>query len=434
MDWQQHLSRNTVTPQEAAKAIRSGDRVVFAHAAGSPESLVKALMERGPNLRNVEIVHMVALNDSPYCRPEFKENFRFNGLYLSGGTRAAVAEGRADYTPTFFAQIPALFREGTLPVDVALITISPPDAKGKVSLGVSVDYTRQAALSAKLTIAEINPNMPCIGGDALLDIREVDTFVHSSDPILELAPPKIGEVETSIGSHIAELIDDGACLQLGIGAIPDAVLHFLVGKKDLGIHSEMISDGVMKLVEEGVVTCARKTLHPGKIIVTFLMGSKKFYDWTSDNPLIEGYPVDYVNDPRIIGQNDNLISINSALSVDLLGQVAADSMGPRQFSGVGGQVDFVRGASFSKGGRSIIAMPSTASGGKVSRICGSFGRGQPVTTSRHDVDTVVTEHGVAELKGKTNIARARSLIKIAAPEYRDDLAREALEIYGWHVL
>ncbi|MDR1660095.1 MAG: 4-hydroxybutyrate--acetyl-CoA CoA transferase [Desulfovibrio sp.] len=433
MNWQQHIARNTVTPEEAVQSVKSGDRVVFAHAAGSPESLVKALVARGSSLRNVEIVHMVALNDSPYCKPEYQGNFRFNGLYLSGGTRAAVAEGRADYTPIFFAQIPDLFRNGVLPVDAALITVSPPDAQGKVSLGVSVDYTRQAALSAKLTIAEINPNMPHVGGGALLDATEVDVFVNSSDPLLELSPPVIGEVEAAIGRHIAELIPDGACLQLGIGAIPDAVLHSLGDKKDLGIHSEMVSDGVMSLVEKDVVNCSRKTLHPGKIIITFAMGSRKFYEWLNNNPLIEGYPVDYVNDPRVIGQNDNLVSINSALSVDLLGQVAADSMGPRQFSGVGGQVDFVRGASFSKGGRSVIAMPSTASKGRISRICSAFDRGQPVTTSRNDVDTIVTEHGVADLKGKTNPARARSLIAVAAPEFREGLARDAFEIYGWRV-
>jgi 4-hydroxybutyrate CoA-transferase len=433
MDWQKHISQNTVTPEKAVQAVKSGDRVVFAHAAGSPESLVKALVARGPSLRNVEIVHMVALNDSPYCKPEYQENFRFNGLYLSGGTRAAVAEGRADYTPIFFSRIPSLFRDGVLPVDVALVTISPPDEQGKVSLGVSVDYTRQAILSAELAIAEINPNMPYIGGDALIDVTELDCFVNSSDPLLGISPPTIGEVEKAIGSHIADLIPDGACLQLGIGAIPDAVLTFLGDKKDLGIHSEMISDGVMPLVEKGVINCKRKTLHPGKIVVAFIMGSKQLYKWLDHNPLVEGYTVDYVNDPRVIGQNDNLVSINSALSVDLLGQVAADSMGPKQFSAVGGQVDFVRGASFSKGGRSIIAMPSKAAKGKISRICSAFERAQPVTTSRYDVDTIVTEYGVAELQGKTNLNRARALIAIAAPEFREGLSREALEIYGWRV-
>lgn len=433
MDWQKHIKDNTLTPAEAVGIVKSGDRVVTAHAAGSPEDLLKALMARASDLRNVEIVHMVALNDSPYCKPEYEQNFHFNGLYLSGGTRTAVAEGRADYTPIFFSQIPALFRDESLPVDVALITVSPPDSQGKVSLGVSVDYTKQAALAAKTTIAAINPNMPYIGGGALLDVTDIDRFTLSETPLLELTPPTIGPIEKAIGGHIAELINDGDCLQLGIGAIPDAVLSFLGHKKDLGIHSEMVSDGVMGLVHKGVITCGRKTLHPGKIVITFAMGGKVFYKWLDHNPMIEGYPVDYVNDPRIIGQNDNLISINSALSVDLLGQVAADSMGPKQFSGVGGQVDFVRGARFSKGGRSIIAMPSTAAKGAVSRICGSFGQGQPVTTSRHDVDKVVTEHGVASLRGKTNVERARALIAVAEPEFRENLMQEARDIYGWRL-
>ncbi|MDR2604486.1 MAG: hypothetical protein LBC55_03925 [Desulfovibrio sp.] len=433
MDWQQHIARNTVTPEKAVQSVKSGDRVVFAHAAGAPESLVKALVAAGPSLRNVEIVHLVALNDSAYCKPEFAENFRFNGLYLSGGTRAAVAEGRADFTPVFFMEIPGLFRDGVLPVDVALVTVSPPDDQGRVSLGISVDYTRQAVLSAKLTIAEINTNMPYIGGDAILDAEEVDIFVKSGDPLPELTPPAVGGVESAIGRNIAGLIADGACLQFGIGAVPDAVLHSLGDKKDLGIHSEMLSDGAMALVEKGVITCKRKTLHPGIIVIAFAMGSKKFYKWLDHNPMIKGYPVDYVNDPRVIGQNDNLVSINSALSVDLLGQVAADSMGPRQFTGVGGQVDFVRGARFSKGGRSIIAMPATASKGKISRVCAALVPGQAVTTSRHDVDTIVTEHGVAELRGKHNLNRARTLLAVAAPEFREGLAREAFEIYGWRL-
>jgi 4-hydroxybutyrate CoA-transferase len=429
MDWQKHIKENTQTAAEALKRVKSGDRVVTAHAAGSPEELTDALMARAGELRNVEIVHMVALNSSPYCQPEYEQNFHFNGLYLSGGTRNAVAEGRADYTPIFFSQIPELFSDEFLPVDVALITVSPPDAQGKVSLGVSVDYTLKAAMTAKTTIAAVNPNMPYIGG-ALLDVKEIDSFVFSEVPLLELSPPNIGPIEKAIGGHIAGLINDGDCMQLGIGAIPDAVLSFLGDKKDLGIHSEMVSDGVMHLVEKGVVTCARKTLHPGKIVIAFAMGTKAFYKWMDHNPMLEGYPVDYVNDPRVIGQNDNLISINSALSVDLLGQVAADSMGPKQYSGVGGQVDFVRGARFSKGGRSVIAMPATAAKGKVSRICGSFGPGQPVTTSRNDVDKVVTEHGVASLRGKTNAQRARALIEIAQPEFREQLMREAREIYG----
>ena len=433
MNWQNHIQSNTITAAQAAAKIQSGNRVVTGHAAGSPEILIKSLIDRASELENVEIMHMVALNDSPYCKPEYEKNFHFNGLYLSGGTRAAVAEGRADFTPVFFMKIPELFSSGAIPIDVALITVSKPDAQGKVSLGVSIDYTKAATLNAKTTIAIINPNMPYVGGGALIDATEIDFFVEDNTPLLELKPANIGPIEQAIGQHIAGLIQDGDCLQLGIGAIPDAVLSALHDKKNLGIHSEMISDGVMALVESGVINGSKKNLHPGKIIINFAMGTKRFYEWLNNNPMVEGYPVDYVNDPRIIGQNDNLISINSALSVDLLGQVAADSMGTKQFSGVGGQVDFVRGASFSKGGRSIIAMPSTAAKGTVSRICGSFVPGQPVTTSRHDVDTIVTEHGVASLRGKTNIERARALISIAQPEFREQLEKQAREIYGWRI-
>lgn len=433
MGWKNHLKDRTMTAGEAVKKINSGNRVVTGHAAGSPECLIKAMIERASELENVEIMHMVALNDSPYCKPEYANNFHFNGLYLSGGTRDAVAQGRADFTPIFFMKIPSLFTSGALPVDVALITVSNPDTNGQVSLGVSIDYTKTAALNAKTTIAIVNSNMPYVGGGALINVSDIDYFVFDDTPILELPAPHIGSVEQTIGQHIASLIKDGDCLQLGIGAIPDAVLSSLHEKKDLGIHSEMISDGIMSLVDAGVINGSKKTLHPGKIIINFAMGSKRFYEWLDQNPMVEGYPVDYVNDPRIIGQNDNLISINSALSVDLQGQVAADSVGTKQFSGVGGQVDFVRGAHFSKGGRSIIAMPSTAAKGKVSKICGCFASGQPVTTSRHDVDTIVTEYGIASLIGKTNLERARALIAIAHPDFREQLQKDARDIYGWHL-
>lgn len=419
---------------EAASCVTSGDRVVVGHAAGAPELLTSAMVARAAELRDVEISHMVALDPCTYCNPEYAESFRFNGVYMSGPTRTALAEGRAAYTPIFFSQIPVLMRDSSFPIDVAMITVSPPDDQGRVSLGVSVDYSMQAALSAKTTIALVNPNMPYIAGEgALLDVAAIDKFVFADPPLFESIPLTIGETEQAIGNNIAELIPDGACLQLGIGGIPDAVLAALGDKKNLGIHSEMISDGVMDLVEKGVVTGAAKTIHKDKIIITFAMGTAKFYKWLDKNPMVEGYPVDYVNDPRVIGRNDNLISINSALSVDLLGQVAADAMGARQFSAVGGQVDFVRGARFSKGGFSVIAMPSRAAKGKISRICGAFAPGQAVTTTRNDVDYIVTEYGAAYLWGKTTVRRAEELIKIAAPEFREELAKQARDVYGFKV-
>lgn len=431
MTWLQHYEDNTVTVEEAVKHVKSGDRVVLGHACGEPQLLPDALVDRAPELENVEIVHMVAMGKGRYCQPEYQKSFRHNAIFAGGPTRQAIAEGRADYTPCFFYQVPALYRDGVLPVDVALITVSTPDKYGYVNLGVSVDYTLQLVKSAKTVVAEVNPHMPRTGGASSVKLTDIDYFVPCDKPLVELAPPKIGEIEKAIGSNIAGLIKDGDCLQLGIGAIPDAVLTFLGNKNDLGIHSEMISDGVMNLVEAGVVNCARKNLNNGKIIITFAMGSRHFYEWLNNHPMVEAYPVDYVNDPVIVAQNDNLVSINSALAVDLLGQVAADTLGTKQFSGVGGQVDFVRGAASSRGGRSIIALPATAAKGSVSRINVALGYGQAVTTSRYDVDYVVTEYGIAALRGKTNAQRAEALINIAAPQFREQLREDRKELYGW---
>jgi len=431
MSWTEYYQSKIVSAQDAVTVIKSGDRVVLGHACGEPQLLVDAMVDRAAKLENVEVVHMVAMGKGKYCLPEYSKSFRHNALFAGGPTRKAVAEGRADYTPCFFYQVPGLFRDEILPVDVALITVSIPDKHGYVSLGVSVDYTRQIVKSAKTVIAEVNPNMPNTGGASFVKVEEIDYFVPCEKPLLELNLPTIGEVEKAIGSNIAALINDGDCLQLGIGAIPDAVLTSLGDKNDLGIHSEMISDGVMNLAITGVVNCSRKNLHPDKIVITFAMGTKSFYEWLDDNPMIESYPVDYVNNPIIVGQNDNLVSINSALSVDLLGQVAADTLGAKQFSGVGGQVDFVRGAANSKGGRSVIALPATASKGSLSRICVSLDNGQAVTTGRYDVDYVVTEFGVAKLRGKTNQQRADALINIAAPEFREQLREDRKVLFGW---
>lgn len=429
MSWRSHFEQNTATAREAVKAVKPGDRVVLAHACGEPRSLVSAMMERAPDLTGVEIVHMVSMGKALYCLPEHCHSFRHNSLFAGASSRQAINEGRADYTPCHFSEIPLLFRYDRLPVDVALITATPPDKQGFVGLGISVDYTRQAALSAKTTIALVNPNAPRVAGDCCLHVSDIDRFVPSDEPLIELSPPKIGDVERAIGSNVASIIKDGDCLQLGIGAIPDATLSFLKEKNDLGIHSEMVSDGVMHLVEEGIVNCRKKTLHPNKIVITFAMGTREFYQWMDHNSMIEMYPVDYTNDPYVIAKNDNLVSINSAISVDLLGQVAADTLGPRQFSGTGGQVDFVRGARRSRGGRSIIALPATAAKGKASRIVSVLEKGQAVTTSRQDVDYVVTEYGVAPLRGKTVRDRAEGLIRIAAPEFRDRLREEYKEVY-----
>ncbi|MDQ2081594.1 acetyl-CoA hydrolase/transferase C-terminal domain-containing protein [Xanthobacteraceae bacterium Astr-EGSB] len=411
-----------VSAAEALRAVKSGDRVVVGHATGEPQALIEALVARAPELCDVEIVHMVAMGPAKYAQPGMEGSFRHNGFFLGGSTRKAVEEGRADFTPCFFSEVPRLFRSGALPVDVALIQVTPPGADGFCSYGVSADYTQPAAESARIVIAQMNRSMPRTGGSKIA-LDAIHYVVEQDEPVLELKPPQIGDIERRIGENVAGLIPDGATLQLGIGAIPDAVLLFLNDKKDLGIHSEMFSDGVVHLAQRGVITNARKTINPGKFVCTFLMGSRVLYDFVDRNPAVELAPVDYVNDPFVIARHDNMMSINSALQVDLMGQVNAEMIGARQFSGVGGQVDFVRGAGRSKGGKSIIAMPSTAAGGKLSRICLEIDRGAAVTTSRTDVHYVVTEFGVADLRGKSLRRRAAALIAIAHPDFRDMLAK-----------
>ncbi len=425
-DWKDRYSKKIMSADEALKEVRSNDRVVVGHACGEPPSLVDALVDRAPELRNVEIVHMVAMGPAKYAQPGMEESFRHNSLFVGATTRKAVAGGRSAYTPCFFHEIPRLFTWRILPVDVTLMQVSPPDAEGWCSLGVSVDYTLAAARAAQVTIAQMNRFMPRTLGERI-HLDELDCIVEKDEPIIELKPPLIGDKERAIGEHVAKLIEDGSTLQLGIGAIPDAVLLFLKEKKDLGIHSEMFSDGLVALAEARVVTNQKKTINAGKFVATFLMGTRKLYDFVDNNPDVVMRPVDYTNDPCIIGQHEQMVSINSALQVDMIGQVNAEMIGRSQFSGVGGQVDFVRGASRSKGGKSIIALPSTASGGKVSRIACELDRGAAVTTSRNDVHFIVTEYGTADLRGKCIRDRARALIAIAHPDFRDSLAKQASE-------
>ncbi|APM41307.1 acetyl-CoA hydrolase/transferase family protein [Clostridium kluyveri] len=424
MEWEEIYKEKLVTAEKAVSKIENHSRVVFAHAVGEPVDLVNALVKNKDNYIGLEIVHMVAMGKGEYTKEGMQRHFRHNALFVGGCTRDAVNSGRADYTPCFFYEVPSLFKEKRLPVDVALIQVSEPDKYGYCSFGVSNDYTKPAAESAKLVIAEVNKNMPRTLGDSFIHVSDIDYIVEASHPLLELQPPKLGDVEKAIGENCASLIEDGATLQLGIGAIPDAVLLFLKNKKNLGIHSEMISDGVMELVKAGVVNNKKKTLHTGKIVVTFLMGTKKLYDFVNNNPMVETYSVDYVNNPLVIMKNDNMVSINSCVQVDLMGQVCSESIGLKQISGVGGQVDFIRGANLSKGGKAIIAIPSTAGKGKVSRITPLLDTGAAVTTSRNEVDYVVTEYGVAHLKGKTLRNRARALINIAHPKFRESLMNE----------
>ncbi|WP_129596006.1 acetyl-CoA hydrolase/transferase family protein [Anaerophilus nitritogenes] len=424
MDWKKIYKSKLTKLEDAVKKIKSRDRVVTGHAAAEPQKLIDAMIRNKDQYEDVEIVHMVPLGKGEYTHPEMAPHFRHNALFVGGSTRQGVAEARADYTPCFFTEIPRLFKEGYLPVDVALIQLSRPDEHGYCSFGVSNDYTKPATECAKLVIAEVNDHMPRTMGDSFIHVSDLDCIIETSYPIIELNPPKIGDVEKAIGENCATLINDGDTLQLGIGAIPDAVLLFLKDKKDLGIHSEMFSDGVVELVESGVVNNKRKTLHKDKMIVTFLMGTQRLYDFVNNNPSVEMYSVDYVNNPYVIMQNENMVSINSCIQVDLMGQVVSDTIGLKQFSGVGGQIDYVRGASLSKGGKSIIAIPSTASKGKLSRIVPFIDEGAAVTTSRNDVHYIVTEYGIANLRGKTLKERGRALIQIAHPDFKPMLIEE----------
>lgn len=430
MDWKSEYASKVVTAAEALKVVKSGDRVVFAHACGEPLELVDALVARAPELERVEINHMVAMGKGTYAQPEMAASFFHKSLFVGASTRDAVRDGRGDYIPVFFSEIPRLFCEGYLPPDVALIHVSPPDKHGFCSCGISVDYTKPAAQVARHVIAQVNPKMPRTHGDSFLHVSDIDAFVETEQDIIELDPPRIGPVEEAIGRYIADLIDDGACLQLGIGAIPDAVLSFLHHKNDLGIHTEMFSEGVVDLYNEGVITNARKTFHPGKLVATFLMGTRRLYDFVDDNPVVNMLPVNITNDPFVIGQNERVVAINSALQVDLMGQVVADTMGATQFTGIGGQVDFVRGAARSRDGKAIIALPSTAKKGTVSRIVAAIDPGTAVTTMRADVDYVVTEHGVAHLRGKGLRERAEALLAVADPGFRDQIREEAAAVYG----
>lgn len=430
-NWNENYKKKLCTPSEAIRKIKSNDRVVVGHACAEPTILIEELVKNKEYFKNVEIVHMVAMGKSEYAKEENKEHFRHNALFVGAGTRVSSNSEYGDFTPSFFFEIPRLFKKGApLESDVAIIQVSSPDKHGYCSYGLSCDYTKEAAENAKIVLAQINKNMPRTLGNCFIHIDDIDCIVEHDTALIELQPPTIGEIEKKIGEYCASLVNDGDTLQLGIGAIPDAVLTFLTEKKDLGIHSEMISDGVVDLVNAGVITNTKKTLNTGKSIATFLMGTKKLYDYIDNNPKVELHPVDYVNNPFIAAQNDNLISVNSAIQVDLMGQVNSESMGHKQFSGTGGQVDFVRAASMSKGGKSIIAFASTAAKGKVSRIVFKLDEGATVTTSRNDVDYIVTEYGIAHLKGKSLRERAKALIEIAHPDFREKLTKQAMGKFG----
>ena len=421
MNWRSEYQGRCVNAAQALQAVQSGNRVWIQSGCGTPSPLVKALVDRSPEVRNVEVVHMMTLGSADYTRPEFEGHFRHRGLFLGPNTREAVAAGRADYTPIFLSEIEGLFESGAMPLDVVLMQVSPPDAHGFVSLGTTVDCTLTAARCAVVVIAEVNERMPRTHGDTTIHVSNISAFVETSRPLLELCPEPVTELHQGVAGNVASLIPDGATLQTGIGGISQAVLTCLGDKRDLGIHTEMCPDGVIDLIEAGVLNGDRKSLLRGKAVVAFALGTKRLFDFIHENPSFEFRPICYTNDPFVVAQNDRMVAINSALQVDLTGQVCADSIGIKPYSGFGGQLDFIRGAARSKGGVPIIALPSTARGGSVSRIVPVLEPGAGVVTSRADVHYVVTDQGIAYLHGKTLRERAEALIAIADPRFQADL-------------
>lgn len=418
-----------LTAAQAANLVKSHSRIYMGGGAGFPQEIERALIARAGSLELVEVVHVLTFGGGEYLLPEYARSFRHKALFIGQPARNAVNQGRADYVPVFLSEIPELFRNATLPLDIAFIQVTPPDKHGFCSYGVEVGVTKPAAEAAQLVVAEINTKMPKVLGDAFIHVDDIDYFVPVNYPLPEITRKLPTEDREKIGDLVAEMVPNGATLQTGIGVLPDAILAKLVDKKHLGIHSELFSDGVVDLVEKGVITNAAKNLHPGKIVAGFVFGTQRLYDFVDDNPMIELHPTDYVNDPFVISQNDRMVAINSAIQVDLSGQVCADSIGGNYYSGIGGQLDFFRGAARSKDGKAIVALPSTAKGG-ISRIVSRLDEGAGVVTTRGDVHYVVTEYGVASLHGKSVRERAVALVEIAHPDCREQL-RYFLKQEGW---
>src|SRR5207248_1245591 len=421
MSWEMEYKKRLKTADQALACVQSGMRVYIQPGCAEPETLVEALIRRAPDLFNVEIVHMMTMGRADYVAPEMAGHFRHNAMFIGANVREAINEGRADYTPVYLSEIENLFESGAMAIDIALIEVSPPDSHGFCSFGVGMDTTLTAAKCAHYVVAQVNDQMPRTYGDSFIHVSDIDAVVESSRPLCEMKKPEITDLHVAIARNVAGLIEDGAVLQTGIGGIPDAVLPFLMDRKDLAVHSELVSDGVIPLIESGVLTGARKNFKPRKLILGFALGGKRLFDFVDNNPIFEFHPTAYTNDPGLIARNDNMVAINSALQIDLTGQVCSDSIGNQFYSGIGGQVDFLRGASRSKGGKPIIAISSTAKNGAISRIVPMLSPGAGVVTSRGLIRYVVTEYGVAYLHGKSIRERAKSLIEIAHPKFRDEL-------------
>ncbi len=416
----------TTTPEEAVKIVKSHDRVFLHSAAATPIRLVKALTDRHAELRDVEIVSLHTEGPAPYADDAYQDSFIVNSFFVGANIRKQVQKGIANYVPIFLSEIPNLFRSGLMPIDVAMVTVSQPNEKGFCSLGCSVDVSNAAIDTAKHIIAQVNPNMPFVHGNGILHMSQIDSFVEVNDPLPEMTINEPTEVETKIGSHIASLVEDGATLQMGIGGIPNAALKQLIHHKNLGIHTEMCSDGIVDLVERGVINGSQKVTEPGKIVSGFAFGTRKIYDFIDNNPIVNMMDVGYVNDTRTIRKNPKVTAINSAIEIDVFGQVCADSIGTHQYSGVGGQMDFIRGASLSAGGKAILALPSRTSRG-LARIVPILKPGASVVTTRAHVHYIVTEHGIAHLYAKNLKERARQMIKIAHPDDREAISKMVYE-------
>ena len=424
-NWQERYGHKICTAEEAIRLISPGRRIMVGSHACEPNQLVNALVTHGDHLADNEIVHLMTLGLAPYVKPGLEKRFRHTAFFIGANTRDAVHEGRADFMPVFLSEIPALISSRRVRIDVLLVQVSPPDVHGYCSLGVSVDITRTAVDTADLVLAEVNPQMPRTHGDSFVHVDRLHKLIPVDSPLHEHRPEPLDEIDMAIGRHIASVVPNGATLQMGIGKIPDATLAALDKHQDLGIHTEMFSDGVKGLVEKGVITCRKKTVLPGKIVTSFIIGSRDLYRWTDDNPFLEMKPSSFTNDPFVIAQHEKMIAINAALAVDLTGQVAADTLMGRFFSGIGGQVDFIRGAARSRGGKPIIALRSTAKNGAVSRIVPVLEAGAGVVTSRGDVHYIATEYGIVDLWGKNIRQRALALIEIAHPDHRADLLAAA---------
>ncbi len=421
MAWMDSYRTKVMSAREALRCVESHMRVYIQPGCAEPETLVGALIERGPFVRDVEIVHLLTMGRADYIAPEMAGHFRHNAMFIGANVREAVNDGRADYTPIFLSEIESLFESGEMLIDVALIQVSPPDSHGFCSFGVGVDTTLTAAKKARFVIAQVNDQMPRTYGDSFIHVSDIDAIVESSRPLCELPKHEITDLHLAIARNVATLIEDGSTIQTGIGGIPDAVLIYLKDRKDLGVHTELLSDHIIPLIESGVVNGRRKTLHPRKVVLAFALGTRRLFDFVNDNPIFEFHPNAYTNNPILIAQNDHMVAINSALQVDITGQVCADSIGTYFYSGIGGQVDFIRGATRSKGGKPIIAIPSTAKNDTISRIVPTLDPGAGVVTSRGAVHYVVTEFGVAYLHGRSIRQRAEALIQIAHPDFRNQL-------------